>query len=181
MRVWFALFFPTFLLGCGSSTSSTASPTVTLSTTTSRGETMYTCQGGGGISLDHGALFVECDFGDARAESALLEVSGYHGSGMYPFTCDNPSPSQQCDANAVGGNEVWLPMGDYTMAAWPASPGVPASSCTFTIQGSSSLSRGNPVSGTFHCDPIALVVGGSSLDASPLPTSVDGQFQGTFD
>jgi hypothetical protein len=181
MKAWFALVFPTFVLGCGSPTSSTASPALTLSTTTSAGKTFHSCPGGGGITLDHGALFVECVFGDASAESALLEVSHYRGSGTYPFTCDNPAPSQQCNANAVGGNEVWLPMGDYAIAAWPASPGRPASSCTFTIQGPASLSRGAAVSGTFHCGPIAVVGHSDALDASPLPTSVDGQFQGTVD
>jgi hypothetical protein len=181
MRLWLVLVLPTLEVGCGSSASSVASPALTLSTMTSLGKTVYACPGGGSISLDHGALFVECDFGDAGAQSALLEVSHYHGSGRYPFTCDNPSPSQQCNANALGGNEVWLPMGDDTMAAWPASPGRPASSCTFTIQGPPSLTRGDLVSGTFHCDPIAIVIGSSSLDASPLPTSVDGQFQGTVD
>jgi hypothetical protein len=188
-RFLFAL--PVVLLGCGS-LPKTSGTDLVLTISSPLGDLAYSCEGGGIVQDTYSTagvtdMLVICYPNTAGSDagtfvgSAQLEVGQYHGADTYVFQCDGGYAGTTCSNGE--GNHAWFPLlGDYDLIAWPASPGFPSASCSVTVDGPSTLSLGDHVSGIFECDPIQAVFKGATTASSPpaeLTTSVTGQFDGT--
>ena len=156
-----------------------ARSTVTFSVTTaSNGATDFPCSDGSGVTqFRAGELGLFCDepvpesSGVSIRTDAVINLTEYHGSDTYVFQGSN-------DGNA---NTVQFTQGDVRFSSMPSYPGFVGTTCSVTVTGPATPSRGDHVSGSFHCDSIqGYALGGGDQYVPPVVTSADGRFEATM-
>ncbi|HEY5243096.1 MAG TPA: hypothetical protein VIJ22_16565 [Polyangiaceae bacterium] len=164
-------------LGCsggGSSGGSASAPFSFSVSTTDFGGIAYTCDpGSSGVTTLNGFL-ANCDEspngGTTQITDAVVQLAGYHGSDTYAFQGSDDTTA----------SFVQFTMANHDFHSGPASPGIPATSCSVVVTGPATLAKGDTVTATFHCDEIpAFVVIGDGGYHPPMSTTADGQFAGT--
>src|SRR5262249_20274658 len=139
-------------------------------TTTGYGGSNYACPAGSGIVLMP-SFMADCVTNDPSGlAQPMLQIASYHGTDTYTFT-----------GSSAGGASP-LPFGPahYDFITRDVTPGEQPPTCTAKLVGPPTLSQGDHVTGTFHCDAVrGLVVHGDpSTYYPPVTTSVDGHFDG---
>jgi len=127
-----------------------------------------------GIYVDSstGQLQVFCNAAtgpNASETIANVTLADFHGAGTYTF-----QGSTDFSQSALS-----FDLDDYTWTAVPGSTGIPATTCSVTIDAPAAPQPGDAVSGSFHCDAILgfVIHGDGGYQAQPS-ISADGTFQG---
>jgi hypothetical protein len=179
MRAWFGRAWPAVALfiGCsggGSSGSSASAPFSFSVSTADFGAIAYPCDpGSSGVTTFNGFV-ANCDEspngGTTQITDAVVQIAGYHGSDTYAFQ----------GSDDITASFVQFTIANYELHSGPASPGIPATSCSIVVTGPATLAKGDTVTATFHCDEIAaFVLIGDGGYHPPMSTTADGQFAGT--
>jgi hypothetical protein len=106
------------------------------------------------VVTEAGTLSIACTSGSsADAENPhALNLPSYHGTDTYSFT------TTDADGGTGGGGDqpfFYATVGGVHVGNTPASGASPATTCTITLTGSASLSKGSEVKGHVHCDDMA--------------------------
>jgi hypothetical protein len=133
------------------------------------GSTTYPCSAGSGITTFSGFM-VSCEPNDpSGVAQPIIGVAGYHGTDSYSFG----------GSNDIAASFVQFGLANHDFRSAPASPGIPGTTCTVQLVGPPTLSQGDHVSGSFHCENIhGDVVHGDGGYQPPVWTSADGEFDG---
>jgi hypothetical protein len=135
------------------------------------GAVAYTCSPGSGVS-PIGGFTVACSLADdgGALSGPIVQIAGYHGTDTYAFQGSNDEAASFVQFGLAG----------YDFGSAPAWAGLPATTCSVQLTGNATLSRGDHVTGTFHCDGIQGIpvhVTQATPEAT-VTASVDGRFDG---
>jgi hypothetical protein len=183
---WTGWALAILLAGCGgtgnggggttSSGGATQSPLHFTVRTGTGDSTAYPCSSGSGVATKGTptGLMIACgetNASGATVSDAIIGLAGYHGAGTYTFT----------GSTDTGASFVQLTLDNYDfVTSVGATPGEPQPSCSVQITSApATLSIGDEVSGSFHCDNIVgLVITGDGSYNAPVFTTADGEFDG---